>query len=620
MPPKARPAKSAKPANKMDPAAAAATLVIPTAGPSSRSISATVVPSKSTRTLFAEDDTEFLTLLAKLAAFRIEQAAGGKHDNGKGKDADFKDAVSDAEEDHSAEEEDGVSSGAAQRTCFLDYEDDGLMAHDPKECFEEKAKEELAAKLCFPLTLLIPSDHLQEVTSMWWRIRSWINPRWGGPAGENDRLMHLFGGLLMSDALCALNPGAREYTFYARPMKSSSQINRILVSAELLPAVVEASHIRSLRGISDHKCVVKVVLEANLRLHMGPGIWRLTSTDTAKPGVEKVIKAVTKKHHEKGSRNFGSLLITLKAPLRRYATEERKRELATLRHLELAVSGLQQELLREPHRDDLRCSSTDMLKGDFMGFVNQLEASAVLPKEVQEAVTILLYKKGPMEQIQNYRPITLMTSSYKVVAKLLANRMKKVLSTVISKEQQGFLPGKQQIGREQGLLEEFGARSGLRVNKEKSALLPLGKNLKKEKDVESGFAWVEPNDAERLLGIWVSPSGSAEVTWDKTLARAAEELTKWTSRHLTTTARVAEINAYVCPILAFQGQILPNGKKPVGRQKAVKGLELIKLGGFVGLANDGVRFFKDEKMLEKELGTLEKARKALKIFSSVLDS
>ncbi|CAI5494692.1 unnamed protein product [Closterium sp. Naga37s-1] len=159
MPPRAR---LVKPVHKMDPAAAAA-LKTPIAGPSARPLSATAVPSKSSRTLFAEEDSESLTLSAKLAAFRIEQAAGGKAEKGKAKDADFKDAVSDAEEDPAADDEDGESSGAARRVCLLDDEDDGLLAHDPKECFEDKAKEELAAKLRFPLTLLIPSDHLQEV-------------------------------------------------------------------------------------------------------------------------------------------------------------------------------------------------------------------------------------------------------------------------------------------------------------------------------------------------------------------------------------------------------------------------------------------------------------------------
>ncbi|CAI5460435.1 unnamed protein product [Closterium sp. Yama58-4] len=245
--------------------------------------------------------------------------------------------------------------------------------------------------------------------------------------------------------------------------------------------------------------------------------------------------------------NFGSLLTKLKAALRRYATEEWKRVQAMLRYLELAVSGLQQELMRNRHRDDLRtvlaekesqlavylndrlhllagvkeetkgeiaskvlsvkvkskksrtmitalCSQRveqrgtkglpcwkpdllktlqdeekvgleadwseegvkealknmacdkspgsdglpkehferhwDLLRGDFMGFIKQFESSAVLPEEVQEAVTILLHKKGPREQVQNYRLITLLTSSYKV------------LGAVISDEQHGFIPGR----------------------------------------------------------------------------------------------------------------------------------------------------------------------------------
>ncbi|CAI5994384.1 unnamed protein product [Closterium sp. NIES-64] len=163
MPPRARPVK---PANKMvtddAAAAAAATLKTPAAGPSARPASVTAVPLKSSRTLFAEDDFESLTLSAKLTALRIEQAAGGKADKGKAKDTDFKDAVSDAEDD-AAGDEDQDAPDAARRVNFMDDEDDDLQAHDPKECFKDKAKEDLAAKLRFPLTLLIPSEHLQEV-------------------------------------------------------------------------------------------------------------------------------------------------------------------------------------------------------------------------------------------------------------------------------------------------------------------------------------------------------------------------------------------------------------------------------------------------------------------------
>ncbi|CAI7857039.1 unnamed protein product [Closterium sp. NIES-54] len=119
-----------------DAAAAATTLKSPAAGPSARPASVTAVPSKSSHTLFAEEDSVSLTLSAKLAALRIEQAAGGNADKGKAKDTDFKDAMSDAEDD-AAGDEDQDAPDAARRVNFMDDEDDGLQAHDPKECFED---------------------------------------------------------------------------------------------------------------------------------------------------------------------------------------------------------------------------------------------------------------------------------------------------------------------------------------------------------------------------------------------------------------------------------------------------------------------------------------------------
>ncbi|CAI5498952.1 unnamed protein product [Closterium sp. Naga37s-1] len=164
MPPKGKPTK---PAARMDPAAAAAPAAVTTPAPAThRPISATAVPPKSSRTIFAEEETSSLTLSAKLAAIRIEQAAGGGN-NDKKKDAVFKDAVSeDPEGDAAGEEDDGEASGSGPRYVILDDEDDGLIAHDPNESFEDKAKGELAAKLKFPLTLLIPNEHMQELPFM----------------------------------------------------------------------------------------------------------------------------------------------------------------------------------------------------------------------------------------------------------------------------------------------------------------------------------------------------------------------------------------------------------------------------------------------------------------------
>ncbi|CAI5968111.1 unnamed protein product [Closterium sp. NIES-65] len=77
-----------------------------------------------------------------------------------------------------------------------------------------------------------------------------------------------------------------------------------------------------------------------------------------------------------------------------------------------------------------------------MNFVRNFEATGVLPESLTTAVTVLLHKKGEKDLLTNYRPITLLTTVYKVLARVLANRLKRELHHIISREQHGFIPGR----------------------------------------------------------------------------------------------------------------------------------------------------------------------------------
>jgi len=50
-------------------------------------------------------------------------------------------------------------------------------------------------------------------------------------------------------------------------------------------------------------------------------------------------------------------------------------------------------------------------------------------------VMILLYKKGERADITNYRPLAMLTVDYKIIAKLLADRLKKALPHVVHVDQ-----------------------------------------------------------------------------------------------------------------------------------------------------------------------------------------
>ena len=58
------------------------------------------------------------------------------------------------------------------------------------------------------------------------------------------------------------------------------------------------------------------------------------------------------------------------------------------------------------------------------------------------AVISLLYKKGPREDIRNWRPISLLNIDYKIISKVLAERLKLVLHEIIHPDQRGCVPGR----------------------------------------------------------------------------------------------------------------------------------------------------------------------------------
>ena len=58
------------------------------------------------------------------------------------------------------------------------------------------------------------------------------------------------------------------------------------------------------------------------------------------------------------------------------------------------------------------------------------------------AVFSLIFKKGDEENIENYRPISLTNVDYRILAFTLAQRMQKIVGTMISNDQSAYIKGR----------------------------------------------------------------------------------------------------------------------------------------------------------------------------------
>lgn len=71
-------------------------------------------------------------------------------------------------------------------------------------------------------------------------------------------------------------------------------------------------------------------------------------------------------------------------------------------------------------------------------------ATGNLPQTLTQAtISVLLKKDKDPVQCSSYRPISLLCCDYKILTKILAQRLNPIISTIIDEDQTGFIPGRQ---------------------------------------------------------------------------------------------------------------------------------------------------------------------------------
>ena len=98
---------------------------------------------------------------------------------------------------------------------------------------------------------------------------------------------------------------------------------------------------------------------------------------------------------------------------------------------------------KSPGPDDINLGFIKDIKDDFMRFVTEFHRNGRLTKGINATFIALIPKVSSPQRLNDFLPISLVGYMYKVLAKILANRLRVVIGRVVSDSQSAFVKRKQ---------------------------------------------------------------------------------------------------------------------------------------------------------------------------------
>lgn len=92
------------------------------------------------------------------------------------------------------------------------------------------------------------------------------------------------------------------------------------------------------------------------------------------------------------------------------------------------------------------CKFWDLIGTEFIEMIQQSISTGRFPLCMTSGIIALIFKAGDRADLSNWRPITLVDVSYKILAKALQIRLQSLLKDVISLEQSAFLSFRHILG------------------------------------------------------------------------------------------------------------------------------------------------------------------------------
>jgi hypothetical protein len=118
---------------------------------------------------------------------------------------------------------------------------------------------------------------------------------------------------------------------------------------------------------------------------------------------------------------------------------------ASMEEVENTVMEMKSRKAPNPDRFTTDCFQKcwKTIKKDIWEVIEESRSSGAILKSFNATFIALITKEKEVNTIEKFRPIELCNIIYKIVSKFIANRLKILLKNITSKEQGGFIEGRQ---------------------------------------------------------------------------------------------------------------------------------------------------------------------------------
>ncbi|XP_019238100.1 PREDICTED: uncharacterized protein LOC109218205 [Nicotiana attenuata] len=210
-----------------------------------------------------------------------------------------------------------------------------------------------------------------------------------------------------------------------------------------------------------------------------------------------------------------------------------------------------------------------------------MQAIGMMPKAINCTTVTLLPKITNPTNIKDYIPISCCSVLYKIISKILASRLQKVMGYLIDSAQVmeglGFPHNfdqwvsscihsgdNQSVAMLKHCFDQFSTASGLKVNLNKSSVYFSGVCNMEQELILQQLGYVQGELPFRYLGVPLTTKKMRVKQWQPLIDKIVAKISSWTARKLSYAGRVQLIRTVVFGVQFYWSQIFLLPSKSAG--------------------------------------------------------